>query len=283
MILVQAAGVSDIGKVRKKNEDYYLVNEPTGLFVVADGMGGHRGGEVASRIAVETIDTVITKLSNHSGDNGNGHSAGPGREFADHLRQSIFLANQKIYTQSITDDTCRGMGTTVSALYLAGDSIIAANVGDSPIYLLRQGDIENLYTPHTLLHENNKLPKSLEGRFSEGKLAHILTRAVGIRSEVDVDMVETPCFAGDTIVLCSDGLSGKISRKEIRDVVIHNDARTACRKLSELALARGGEDNITVVVVRVASADDASSKSLFQRLSRIPAWIASLFNLRGRA
>jgi PPM family protein phosphatase len=281
--MVKAAGFSDIGKVRRTNEDTYLLNEPTGLYIVADGMGGHRGGEVASRMAVETIDTVIAKFFSQTAGNGNGKVADSTLNFVNQLRQSIYLANQKIYTQSITDADCRGMGTTVSALYLAGDSIIAANVGDSPIYLLRNGEIENLYTPHTLLHEYKKIPKSLEGRFSEGKLAHILTRAVGIRSEVDVDIVETPCFAGDTIVLCSDGLSGKLSREEIRDTVCRNDAQAACRKMSALALERGGEDNITVVVVRVTAAADASSKSLVRRLAGISAWITSRFVSRGRS
>lgn len=281
MIMVQAAGFSDIGKVRKTNEDTYLLNEPSGLYIVADGMGGHRGGEVASRVAVETIDAAIAKLAAQSTDNGNDQASA--KDFANRLRQSISLANQKIYTQSITDAACRGMGTTVSALYLAGDSIVTANVGDSPIYLLRNGEIENLYTPHTLLHEYKKIPKSLEGRFSNGKLAHILTRAVGIRAEVEVDVVETPCFAGDTIVLCSDGLSGKLSRDEIRDMVFKNDAQSACKKMSELAIARGGEDNITVIVVRVTAADDASTKSLIRRIADIPSWLASLFGSRRRS
>ena len=280
MIMVQAAGSSDIGKVRQKNEDNYLLNKPAGLYVVADGMGGHRGGEVASQIAVETIETVITKLSGQRADNADGQTSGAGKDFAGHLRQSIFLANQKIYTQSMTDAKCRGMGTTVSALYLAEGSIITANVGDSPIYLLRNGDIENLYTPHTLLHEYDKIPKSLEGRLSDNKLGHILTRAVGIRSEVDVDIVETPCFAGDTIVLCSDGLSGKLAREEILETVRHNDVQVACQKMSQLALERGGEDNITVIVVRVTAADGSTRKGFFRRVASIPAWIMSLFGSR---
>ncbi len=283
MIKVQAAGFSDIGKIRKANEDCFLLNEPMGLFVVADGMGGHRGGDVASRLAVETIETHLASAveqpseANAPLDENLLHSA------TDRLRQSIYLANQKIYQQSAENAACRGMGTTVSALLLVGNSMITANVGDSPIYLLRNGEIENLYTPHTLLHERKKIPKSMEGRFSDGKLAHILTRAVGIRADVGIDYVETQCFDEDIVVLCSDGLSGKLSRNEIRDLVYQNDSEAACKKLTDLANQRGGEDNITVVVVRIQSADGKSAKSLLNRVTRIPARIMSLFGLRRHA
>jgi protein phosphatase len=277
MIMAQAAGFSDIGKVRKVNEDSFLINKSIGLYVVADGMGGHRGGEVASRLAVEAIDAyMMTSVEKMSASKEMAAAAGV-EESAHRLRKSIALANHKIYKQSLQDEACRGMGTTVSALYLAENTLITANVGDSPIYLLRNGEIENLYTPHTLLHERKKIPKSMEGKFSEGKLAHILTRAVGIRADVGVDFAETRCFAGDTVVLCSDGLSGKISREEIRDLVCRNDSDAACRKLTELANQRGGEDNITVIVVRIESTNGDSSKTLLGRVIGIPAWIASLF------
>ena len=283
MIMVQAAGFSDIGKVRKANEDCFLINPPIGLYVVADGMGGHRGGGIASRMAIETIDGYMATPSQECSEVDATHTVEAQSSAARRLRQSIFLANQKIYTQSVLDTTCRGMGTTVSALYLAGNSIITANVGDSPIYLLRNREIETLYTPHTLLHERKKIPKSMEGRFSESKLAHILTRAVGIRSDVGVDLVETPCFSNDIVVLCSDGLSGKISREEIRDLVYRNDSQSACRKLTDLANQRGGEDNITVIVVRVTSANERPANRLFERIVGIPAWIATLFGGKNRS
>ena len=175
------------------------------------------------------------------------------------------------------------MGTTVSALYLSDSSIITANVGDSPIYLVRNGEIENLYTPHTLLHDQAQVPKAMEGKLSESKLGHILTRAVGIRSDVGVDIVETPCFTNDIIVICSDGLSGKISREEIRDLVYQHDSQDACRKLTDLANQRGGEDNITVIVVRIQSSKGDSNRGLIKRIFSFPAWIASLFGVGRRS
>jgi len=283
MIMVQAAGFSDIGKVRKANEDCFLLNEPIGLYVVADGMGGHRGGGIASRIAIETIDAYMATPPEEFSATSGAHADDAQSVTAQHLRQSIFLANQRIYAKSLKDKACRGMGTTVSALYLTGNSIITANVGDSPIYLLRNREIETLYTPHTLLHERKKIPKSMEGRYSESRLAHILTRAVGIRPDVGVALVETPCFSDDIVVLCSDGLSGKISREEIRDLVYQNDSNSACRKLTDLANQRGGEDNITVIVVRITSANERSANHLFGRIAGIPAWIASLFGAKNRS
>jgi protein phosphatase len=283
MIKVQAAGFSDIGKIRKANEDCFLLNEPIGLFVVADGMGGHRSGDVASRLAVETIETHLASDLEQPSEANAPFAENMLHSATDRLRRSIYLANQKIYQQSVENAACRGMGTTVSALLLVGNSMITANVGDSPIYLLRNGEIENLYTPHTLLHERKKIPKSMQGRFSDGKLAHILTRAVGIRADVGVDYVETQCFDEDIVVLCSDGLSGKLSRNEIRDLVYQNDSEAACKKLTDLANQRGGEDNITVVVVRIESADDKSAKNLLKRATGIPARIMSLLGLRRRA
>jgi len=279
--VVQASGYSDIGKVRKANEDSYLLNVPMGLFIVADGMGGHRAGGVASRMAVSAIDDYMAAASPAAGIQ-SAEAAGNTSEAARRLQQGIALANQKVYTRSVEDAACQGMGTTVSALYLAGNFIITANVGDSPIYLLRNGDIENLYTPHTLLHERKKVPQSLAARFSDDKLAHVLTRAVGIRSDVGVDMVETPCFEEDIIVLCSDGLSGKIAREELRDMIYRHDSEAACRKLTALANQRGGEDNITVIIVRITSMNGKPAAGLRGRINGISTWLTSLFGKRNR-
>ena len=156
-------------------------------------------------------------------------------------------------------------------------------MGDSPIYLLRNQEIEQLYTPHTLLHERKKIPKSMAGRFSSAKLGHILTRAVGIRSEVKIDLVETPCFNNDIIILCSDGLSNKISREEIRDLVCQNDIEDACNKMTDSANQRGGEDNITVIVVRIVSAKKDLDGTLLTRMINLPLKIASFFGIRKRS
>ncbi len=275
MIRVQSAGYSDIGKVRKANEDSFLINESIGLFVVADGMGGHRGGAVASRLATKTMGTCMEATCSPALKPDTSKAEDSRAEDINHLLKGIHLANKKIYTLSVKDESCRGMGTTVSALFLSDNFIITANVGDSPIYLLRNGEIETLYTPHTLLHERKKIPKSMEGRFSPSKMAHILTRAVGIHQHLRIDHVKTPCFKDDIIVLCSDGLSGKVTKEEVGALVVKSDAETACKNLTDLAIERGGEDNVTVIVVKILSEGVKPTKGLLGRLLALPIWIGS--------
>lgn len=281
MILVQASGLSHVGKVRKANEDNFLINKPLNLFLVADGMGGHRGGGVASRIAVKVINAYLAaKLADRS-DSETTDTADNPSHASMRLHQSITLANQKIHERSAADETCRGMGTTVSALYISGNTLVTANVGDSPIYLLRDGEIQDLYTPHTLLHEGNS--KALKSRYPSSKLAHILTRAVGVKPSVKVDLDETPGMDGDIVVICSDGVSGKISKEEIRDIVNQEPADAACETLVNLANQRGGEDNSTIIVAHVKKMNDTTAETFLQRLLSIPSWFESLFSHKKHA
>jgi protein phosphatase len=276
MIGSDASGHSDIGKVRKANEDSFFLEPSIGLYVVADGMGGHRGGAIASQLAVKTMRAYMANVYRnglaleHSteGDTSNGG--------AKHLLYSIALANKQIYTRSIKDKSCRGMGTTISALFLCGDLMIAANVGDSPIYLFREGERQDLYTPHTLLNERKSVLKSMEGRYPPAKWAHILTRAVGIRQRVRVDHVTMPVQSKDIVVLCSDGLSGKVSQEEIGALVDEYNPEAACKMLTDLALERGGQDNITVIVVKITSTIDKTKMGLFRRLIAFPTWLRAL-------
>ena len=275
MINVQASGLSDVGKVRQANEDNFHINESLDLFVVADGMGGHRGGGVASRIAVKVIDAYLAAITSEPHKGEPTGITDESRHARMRLHQSIMLANRKIYERSAADETCRGMGTTVSALYISGNTLVTANVGDSPIYLLRDGEIQDLYTPHTLLHEGNS--KALKSRYPSSKLAHILTRAVGVRQKVKVDLAETPSVDGDIIVICSDGVSGKVTKKEIRDIVYSQTADASCEKLIELANQRGGEDNSTVIVAHVKRTNETTEAPFMQRFFSIPSWLESLF------
>ncbi len=275
MIRVQAAGLSDTGKIRKANEDRFLLNPSLGLYVVADGMGGHRGGEVASQMAVEVIGTYLaTPPADPPEVRGTDAVAASQR-----LRQGIVLANRTIFEQSTANEAYRGMGTTISALYLIGDTLITANVGDSPIYLVRKGTITDLYTPHTLLHEGS--PKALS-RYPSSSLAHILTRALGVRQTVRMDLTQTQCTRGDIVVICSDGLSGKATRTEINDIVRRESPAAACEILVDLANRRGGEDNITVIVAKLLPHGDGAITNFFQRVVSIPAGLASLLTGRKR-
>lgn len=241
---VESAGLTDIGRKRKENQDALYLADASGLYVVSDGMGGHRAGEVASRLVVEALRDTIT-----------GNVAGPPdgeadpalSEAANLLLYAIRAANRLVYEASNKNPSFRGMGATVSVVLFSGDSFIAANVGDSPIYLVHKGVIEELSVSHTLMAEHAAAHP--EGKTTlNPKYKHVLTRAVGTHKSVRADVCEIQWFPGDTLVICSDGLSGLVSREEICQTVKQHPPEAACRQLVALANQRGGDDNITVVV-----------------------------------
>lgn len=250
MVIVESAGMTDVGCKRTGNEDSLLVDDHMKLYVVADGMGGHQAGEVASRVVIETMKSYMERFT----DGADVEELEPvdsvlTRE-ANRMLAGIRLANRSVYDISQSKDSCRGMGSTVSALWFTGDSFVAANVGDSPIYLIQGGSIEMLSVPHTVLAEQASMVGSDEVKIDE-KFRHMLTRGMGVADTVDADLCENQCFKGNTFVICSDGLSDKVSPDEIRDTVNGEDPERACQRLIDMAKERGGEDNITVIVIRV--------------------------------
>jgi serine/threonine protein phosphatase PrpC len=258
MIIVESAGLSDIGRKRTTNEDCVFVDDTQGLYVVADGMGGHQAGEVASRLAVTSMHEFMR----------NGHAGAPPLEppaarsrTADRLLSGIEWSNRVVYREAAAQPDYRGMGTTVAAVCLAEDTLVAANVGDSPIYLVRNGAIDLLSVPHTLQAD-------LPGEPIMAGLGHVLTRAVGTQPEVEPDLCEINCYRGDTLVLCSDGLSTKASPPEIMSLVAGRAPADACRALIDLANARGGEDNVSAIVLHVTGVKRAAS-SVTSRLTSL--------------
>ena len=231
-----------------------FLDDELGLYLVADGMGGHRAGEVASNIVVETISDYIKKLS-EDGDTQefNIPDETLSRE-ANHLISAISLSNRIAYQVSSRNEAYRGMGATLSAVYFNKDIFVAANVGDSPIYLVHNGDIELISVPHTVIAE-------LETANSEGsrrlgpEYYNMLTRAVGTDETVKPDICEIPYFKNDIIVICSDGLSGNVTPNEILDAVVNKSSEPACRYLLDLANERGGDDNISVIIIRIKRAN----------------------------
>ncbi len=250
MIIVESASITDKGKKRKANEDALILENALGLYVVADGMGGHRAGEIASRLVVETIGEYIKKsIDNHNCAQTADFDATLSLE-ANRLLSSIRMSNQVVHEASQENRSCRGMGSTVSAIYFTDSTLIAANVGDSPIYLVRDGKIKLLSVPHTYLAEQRALhPEDAEKLGVEFR--HVLTRAVGTDQSVNADIYEIQCFRDDILVISSDGLNDKVSPEEILELAHTNGPDAACRKLVELANDRGGEDNITVIVIKV--------------------------------
>lgn len=241
MFTVESAGLTDVGRRREANEDRILLDDGLGLYLVADGMGGHQAGEVASDLAVSTVHDFLSR----QGADLPPAAVDQRSPSAARLLAGIGWSNQVVHQESLSRSDRQGMGSTLSAVYLADDRLIAANVGDSPIYLVRNGGIDALSVPHTLQAE-------IRSEACDPFFGNVLTRALGPKPAVDADLCEIDFYRKDLLVLCSDGLSNKVSPPEILSIAGPRPAREACRALVDLANARGGEDNISVVIVRIA-------------------------------
>jgi len=263
MIIVESSGITDVGKKRQGNEDALFFDDALGLYVVADGMGGHRAGEIASKLVVDTISKFIRQASNN-GDYTSKLALDKtlSRE-ANILLSGIYLSNQVVHKASLQNEDFRGMGSTVSAVYFTAGTLIAANVGDSPIYLIRDGQIKLLSKPHTVLAEQQALNPANAKKLGM-EFRHVLTRAMGTEDSVNVDIYEIQCFKNDILVISSDGLSDKALPEEILELVDQNGLNTACQRLVKLANDRGGDDNVTAIVLKVKMVKNA--KFNFDRL-----------------
>jgi PPM family protein phosphatase len=249
MYLVESSGLTDVGKKRKENQDAFFIDDPTGLYVVSDGMGGHRAGEVASHLVVETVRAVITGQKKLPPADENTDSALS--VSANRLLSAIRAANREVFTAAAGNAAFNGMGATVSAVLLSDETVVIANVGDSPVYLVHRGGVERLSVPHTLVAEH--AASDPEGKTPlDPKFRHVLTRAVGTHETVLADVCEIQRGADDILVICSDGLSNTVSPDEIHRRVQAETPVAACRQLVDLSNQRGGEDNITVVVIKSA-------------------------------
>jgi PPM family protein phosphatase len=250
MITVDSAGLTDVGQKRKGNEDSFLIDDQLQLYVVADGMGGRKAGEVASRLVVETISTTMHKLV--SAENPD-QMVGVDRNLSSQANQLVYAirrANLKTYEYAQNDKSCKGMGSTVSAVYFTETHAIVSNVGDSPVYLVRDGRAEIVSAMHTVMAEQETLAP--EGGLKLGQqYLHMITRAMGIGETVNPDTIEIDFQEGDVMVICSDGLSDKAFPEEICEIVENNPPEESSHKLVAMANERGGDDNITVIVLQL--------------------------------
>ncbi|UCD84763.1 MAG: Stp1/IreP family PP2C-type Ser/Thr phosphatase [Deltaproteobacteria bacterium] len=244
-------GMTHIGMVRTRNEDHFIVNDELSLYIVADGMGGHVGGEEASRIAIETVEQVITRLKNNPDDTlpytYEEKIAPPARA----LKYSVRLASDKIYQKARQSPEYRGMGTTVTALWLEGGGAHIAHVGDCRGYLLRDGKIEQLTEDHSWVQEQVNAGNISAEEAKNHRLRNVITRSVGFEEDVEIDTYSGDLRAGDIHLLCSDGLSSLVNEAELNKIARDSEPEEACRQMVDLANERGGTDNITVVIVRV--------------------------------
>jgi serine/threonine protein phosphatase PrpC len=234
-----AAGVTDVGRVRDGNEDDFLVDARTSLVAVADGMGGHRGGEVASATALEALRAAVAS--------------------GEPIRDAIAVANDAVLEKSVSDQQLHGMGTTVTAGTLArGGTLLVGHVGDSRAYLVRDGQMSQITNDHSLVEEMVRGGELTPEQAEVHPQRSIITRALGIDPEIDVDVYPVELRDGDRVLLCSDGLTTMVRQDEIAGILSReHDPERAAQVLVDAANAAGGEDNVTALVVEVVE-DDAA-------------------------
>lgn len=237
-------GKTDIGSVRKNNEDAFGIDAALGLVVVADGMGGHNAGEVASDLAVQTI----LDLAHESGD--------PGSERGPRLKRFIEAANALIHEKSKLPQNL-GMGTTVVTAWIGDQGMSVAHVGDSRLYLFHNGQLKQLTKDHSLVEEQLEKGLLTPERAAQADYKNILSRALGPDPAAAVDLSEYPLAPGDIVLLASDGLSKMVTDRDIERLVAEGGAISIiAENLIEKAKSAGGEDNITVALARIPSKDD---------------------------
>jgi serine/threonine protein phosphatase PrpC len=246
---MEAFGLSHPGRVRTGNEDAYVVLPSTGLYAVADGMGGAAAGEVASRMAVDTVSAVFDdpdltwprRLA-----------CPPRVAGLPLLVAGIEHANARVFAAALADRNKAGMGTTFTGILVHGDRIAVGHVGDSRAYLLRGRRLQQLTQDHTLVNHLIDAGAMTRDQAESSQLRHMLSRAVGAEESVDVDRRLVAAEAGDTLLLASDGLHGVVSDKDIAAVLLgERDITRAATRLVEHANDAGGPDNVTVVLIRI--------------------------------
>lgn len=230
---------TDKGLKRQGNQDSFLIDERLGVFIVADGVGGHMGGEVASALAVETVREVI------------GHPKANEFPPKQVLMQACEEASHRIYDRAQQDTKLSGMGTTMVMGYLRGNKIYIANIGDSRCYLYRKPYIWQLTEDHSLINEQIRLGIMTEEQAKKAIAKNVITRSVGFERDVFPDILEREVSSGDTFLFCSDGLSGMLKDEKILQVFNDQPIEKAVPILIQQALANGGDDNVTVLVLNM--------------------------------
>ena len=257
-VRIEVAGETNVGRKRAHNEDNFALMPEFGLYLVADGMGGHASGEVASKMSIDALQEFLTETADdpertwpYKMDRSRGYEE-------NRLITGVKLANLRIYETSQRDGKKRGMGTTFVCLYAADDGIFIAHVGDSRCYRFRDGKLEALTEDHSLLNDYIKMKRLTQQEIDNFPHKNVIVRALGMKDTVKVDTRYEVPEVGDTFLLCSDGLAGPASDAEIEQVMRDtsaSDIKTTTTALIEKANSNGGPDNITAVLVRWTTSD----------------------------
>ncbi len=248
---VKAFGLTHVGRQRQHNEDAFLVEDGAGLYLVADGMGGHAAGEIASRIAVDSINEFIVHTKEDDGTWPHAYDEHFKRA-TNRLMAALRMANNRVLEAMRKDARLRGMGTTVVACLADEATMSVAHVGDSRAYLIRAGELSRITNDHSWVFEQVQAGMLTEAEAEKHPLRNVITRALGGALQVVPDASEIESRPGDVFLLCSDGLTGMVPEAEILRVVKANEAdlEKACKDLIDAANERGGLDNVTAVLVK---------------------------------
>ncbi len=242
---LSVVGSTDIGRKRKVNQDSMRLEPGLGLFVVADGMGGHAGGETASRL---TVDTIAQSMLDD-------HNSGIALEPQDLLIGAVHRANSAVYTEAKKNPQLAGMGTTVVSMLFHVDKLYVGHVGDSRVYLFRRGMVWQLTKDHSLVQEKLRSGLITREQAAQERAKNVITRSVGFESSVLVDIYQKEANPGDIFLACSDGLSGLVDDAEmvalLENAFDAPDLQPFANSLVARANENGGDDNITVVLARV--------------------------------
>lgn len=274
-LTTQAFGLTDVGRKRQHNEDSMLVDTGLGLYIVADGMGGHAAGEVASARAAEVVKSVVLQHHHILKELGRDPNQQNRTAAAALVESAIQKACAEIYRMASADPTKRGMGTTFVCLAVGGNKGVIGHVGDSRVYLVRQGQCHRLTEDHTLVAAQLKAGTITCEQAATSQYRNVITRAVGIQESVQVDTLLVDLVPGDTFLLCSDGLHGYLQDEEVAPLTAAVPARELPKRFIDLANERGGKDNITAVVVTVqgdatVAQEAAEAQSRMEALRKIP-------------
>ncbi len=249
---VESFGITDVGRKRGHNEDSFVENTTLNLFAVADGMGGHEAGEVASKLALDILGRYVSERKHIIDLYERTPNKTNKKKVFSLLVDGVHEACRKIYEMAQEQSQKRGMGTTLSALLIAGGAAFIVHVGDSRVYLLRKGRAHQLTEDHTLLNEQIKRGMLTEEEAKNFRYKNVITRAVGIMESVPADTFFLELAERDRFLLCSDGLHGYFSdTTEVAKFMSTQDMEEASKKMIEFANSKGGKDNITVVMVDV--------------------------------
>ena len=236
-MIINSIAISSLGQKRAKNQDAFMLNEDENIYIVSDGMGGYAGGEIASQISIYSINDFITINKNI-----------PVEQVLD---LAIKQASNAIFDRAQNDSQLAGMGTTTTVLYLKEGNAFIAQVGDSRAYFFRDNHLWQITDDHSLVNEQVKAGHITREEAKKYKFKNVITRSVGFHKNVEVDIYKLPVKANDKFLLCSDGLSNYFDDNEILDIISNNSINETAKYLIKETNMRGGDDNVTVLIVDV--------------------------------